>query len=125
MTKPNPIVILGAVFLLGMASLVFGGEALSRMQVPLFWLGHLLLAFIPAALVLLLVALVPSDIHLWLALLSLAQLGLLGGGSAHVCRRLLRVSAGAAFFGTGLFYLLTCYGTNRLWMLGWGIPSMP
>ena len=117
--KPDPIVVLGAVFLLGIVALLAYSSSIAYAEEPFDharfaarygpWLFLMLMSLIPAGPVLLSFA---SNGPF--SLITLVHLSALLGVPSLVHKRLLRFSPVIAMCGGALAYIAICFGGNLL-----------
>lgn len=133
MKKPNLIVFFGIVFLLGMAALLVSSYLLAHSATPfdpqLFdhrfggYVLYVIAALIPAGVVILPLHFSSGQPSIGVVLIALAQFAVLFGAVSLVHAWLRRFSPALAFFGVALTYMLTCYGTNLLWLPAFSIAE--
>src|SRR4030095_6786531 len=116
MKDPNPIVVLGAVFLLGLVVLLVNSYSIAHSTTTLDtgWVGLVLMSLIPEGLVLSVLNLRGGEPNIPLGFVSLIQLSIIVAGISLVHFWIRRFLPGIAFLGLTITYVALCYGTNQL-----------
>jgi hypothetical protein len=118
MKDPNPIIVFGAVFLLGLVALLVYSYSIAHSITPLdiSWVGLVLMSVIPEGLILSVLSLRGGQPNIPLGFVSLIQVSIIVAGIYPVHFWLRRFSPGIAFLGLTITYVAFCYGTNRLFL---------
>ena len=135
MKKEFPLLVIGAVFFLGIAALLVSGYSIERSETPfdseLFdrrvggWILLVLSFMIPAGVIVSLFNFTGGQPSIAVALVSFLQLAILGIAVALVYFFLRRFSPILRFFGVTLTYVGLCYGTNCLYFPALSFATKP